>query len=221
MVPVKKRIAVLVVVVLLAAAGFYGVRLLLRRPAPASDITLYGNIDIRQVQLAFNDSERINKILVDEGSNVHSGQLLAQLEQQRFLDAAAKDRASMAAQRQVVARLLAGSRPEEIRPTSPQPRPTSPMQTNCIAASRPWPASSMSPCKSGTMPNELICRSRPLWQRSSKPWPPGSRSSSSPSSARARRTSQQRRQRSPRTPPPSPWRRRSWRTRNSTLRRMA
>ena len=114
MVPVKKRIAVLVVVVLLAAAGFYGVRLLLRRPAPASDITLYGNIDIRQVQLAFNDSERINKILVDEGSNVHPGQLLAQLEQQRFLDAAAKDRASVAAQRQVVARLLAGSRPEEI-----------------------------------------------------------------------------------------------------------
>jgi HlyD family secretion protein len=114
MVLVKKRIVSVVIVLLLMVAGFYGVRLFLHRPPAANEITLYGNIDIRQVQLAFNDSERIDKLLVDEGSFVHAGQLVAQLVQQRFLDAVAKDRATVAAQQQVVARLLAGSRPEEI-----------------------------------------------------------------------------------------------------------
>jgi HlyD family secretion protein len=75
---------------------------------------LYGNVDIRQVQLAFNDSERIDKLLVDEGHAVHAGQLVAQLVPQRYRDAVARDEANVAAQQQAVARLLAGSRPEEI-----------------------------------------------------------------------------------------------------------
>ena len=85
-----------------------------QKHTPGDTITLYGNVDIRQVQLAFNDSERIDKLLVDEGSAIHAGQLVAQLAQQRFLDAVAQDQATVAAQQQVVARLLAGSRPEEV-----------------------------------------------------------------------------------------------------------
>ncbi len=114
MVSVKKRVVILIVLVFLAIAVVFGRNLLFRRHAPGDTITLYGNIDIRQVQLAFNDSERIDKLLVDEGNAVHAGQLVAQLAQQRFLDAVAQDQAKAAAQQQVVARLLAGSRPEEI-----------------------------------------------------------------------------------------------------------
>jgi membrane fusion protein YbhG len=78
-------------------------------------LLLYGNVDIRQVQLAFNNSERIAKILVQEGDQVNTGQLLAELDTRR-LEAGFKSReAQVAAQREVVARLEAGNRPEEIR----------------------------------------------------------------------------------------------------------
>jgi len=114
MISVKKRVFILALLVFLVVVGFFGRYWYLRKQAPRDTITLYGNVDIRQVQLAFNDSERIDKLLVDEGSAVHAGQLVAQLVQQRFQDAVAQDQSTMASQQQVVARLLAGSRPEEI-----------------------------------------------------------------------------------------------------------
>ncbi|MHB1022703.1 MAG: efflux RND transporter periplasmic adaptor subunit [Acidobacteriaceae bacterium] len=114
MISVKKRILILAILVLLVVAGFLGRRWLQAKHALSDSITLYGNVDIRQVQLAFNDSERIDKLLVDEGSPIHAGQLVAQLVPQKFADAVARDQAVVAAQRQVVARMLAGSRPEEV-----------------------------------------------------------------------------------------------------------
>ena len=111
---VKKRLSILIVMVLMVSGGWLAWLWFQRKHAPIAAITLYGNVDIRQVELAFNDSERIVNLPVDEGSAVHAGQLVAQLEPQRFRDAVAQDQATMEAQQQVVARLLAGSRPEEI-----------------------------------------------------------------------------------------------------------
>jgi len=42
-------------------------------------IRLYGNVDIREVRLAFNGSEHVEEMLVDEGDQVKPGQLLARL----------------------------------------------------------------------------------------------------------------------------------------------
>jgi HlyD family secretion protein len=86
-----------------------------RASAPADTLVLHGNVDIRQVELAFNASDRIDQLLVQEGSRVSKGQLLAVLDTRRLEQAVAQARAQVAAQRQVVARLQAGSRPEEIR----------------------------------------------------------------------------------------------------------
>jgi HlyD family secretion protein len=113
MISVKKRISILAIV-LLATAGFFLWRRLQQKGTDSDGIRIYGNIDIRQVQIAFNDSERIDKLLVDEGSAVHAGQLIGQLVQQRFSDAVAQDQSTVAAQQQVVARMRAGSRPQEI-----------------------------------------------------------------------------------------------------------
>ncbi len=111
-----KRIRIGAGIVVLAAvgAGLWFWRS--RGGAEAADrLVLYGNVDIRQVQLAFNDSERIASVLVQEGDRVQPGQLLATLDPQR-LEARAASRASqVAAQREVLARLQAGNRPEEIR----------------------------------------------------------------------------------------------------------
>ncbi len=114
MISVKKRVSILAILVLIMIAGFLVWRWIQSKHTPSDTITLYGNVDIRQIELAFNDSERIDKLLVDEGSVVHAGQHVAQLVQQKYLDAVAQSQSTVAAQQQVVVRFLAGSRPEEI-----------------------------------------------------------------------------------------------------------
>jgi len=44
-----------------------------------SRLVLYGNVDILEVDLAFNNSEHIDRLLVQEGDYVHKSQLLATL----------------------------------------------------------------------------------------------------------------------------------------------
>lgn len=93
-----------------AAAWYFGNH----RANGESTLTLYGNVDIRQVQLAFNGSERIAQMLAREGDPVKKGQLLATLDTVRLARNVDLQQAQLASQRQVVLRLAAGSRPEEI-----------------------------------------------------------------------------------------------------------
>lgn len=66
--------------------------------APASDaLTLFGNVDIRQVSLAFDDSARIRTMQVEEGDHVHAGQVLATLDTRTMELEAAQTRARIAA----------------------------------------------------------------------------------------------------------------------------
>jgi membrane fusion protein PltH len=76
-------------------------------------LVLFGNVDLRQVELAFNDSERISEVLVEEGDKVTRGQVLARLETDRLKAQEAAAEAEVAAQLAVVQRLHNGSRPEE------------------------------------------------------------------------------------------------------------
>lgn len=85
------------------------------RAEPVSVLVLHGNIDIRQVELAFNGSARIAQMLVHEGDRMRKGQLLAVLDTRRLNIAVAQAQAQVAMQRQIVARNQTGSRPEEIR----------------------------------------------------------------------------------------------------------
>ena len=82
--------------------------------APADILVLHGNIDIRQVKVAFNASGRIEQILVHEGDHVSQGQVLARLDTRRLRRVVAEAESRVAAQHQVVDRMEAGSRPEEI-----------------------------------------------------------------------------------------------------------
>ncbi|MHB8346282.1 MAG: efflux RND transporter periplasmic adaptor subunit, partial [Acidiferrobacterales bacterium] len=107
-----QRLIAIVAVLVIIAAGTYLYVTRTRRPADA--LTVYGSIDIREIQLAFNDSGRIATIVAQEGDRVHRGQYLAKLDPARFKDAVDQAQARLAAARHVLARLLAGSRPEEI-----------------------------------------------------------------------------------------------------------
>jgi HlyD family secretion protein len=87
---------------------------LMQRESLPKNLTLYGDVDLRQVQLSFNNSERIAAVLVQEGDRVKQGQLLARLDIARLEPQLAQAEAQSAAQLQVLKRLRSGSRPEEI-----------------------------------------------------------------------------------------------------------
>ncbi len=109
---------VIVILVLLAAAGFGGYRYYQQQKASglvADELTLYGNVDIRQVDLAFKDSERIQSVFVDEGDKVIKGQLLAELETRRLRANIEATKASVEAQEFKVQELVNGPREEELK----------------------------------------------------------------------------------------------------------
>jgi HlyD family secretion protein len=81
---------------------------------PATELTLYGNVDLRQVELAFNGAEPVAAVLASEGDRVARGQVLARLDTGRLAPQAAQAAAQVAAQEQVVDKLHRGARPEEI-----------------------------------------------------------------------------------------------------------
>jgi HlyD family secretion protein len=84
------------------------------RQHAGSELELYGNIDLRQVDLPFNGTERVAEVLVQEGDRVVRGQLLARLDTSRLAPQVAKAEADLAAQQQNVNRLHHGTRPAEI-----------------------------------------------------------------------------------------------------------
>src|SRR5271155_2900307 len=107
----KKRV-ILTVLVVAGVAGF--VWWLAQKRLAAGELVLHGNVDLRQVDLAFNNSERISRVLAQEGDHVHRGQELAELDTSRLVPQVALMAARVAAREQVVRRLHNGNRPEEI-----------------------------------------------------------------------------------------------------------
>lgn len=104
-----KKVLILSAVIVAAAAlwlAFSG--------RSAGVLTLYGNVDQRQVRLAFIDSERVAEVLVEEGAVVQPGQVLARLETRRLRDAIAVAEGNVKAAEAALARLHNGTRPEEI-----------------------------------------------------------------------------------------------------------
>jgi HlyD family secretion protein len=80
----------------------------------ATELVLYGNIDLRQVSLAFNGAERVEAVLANEGDRVRRGQVLAKLDTGRLAPQGAEAAAEAEAQAQVVDKLRRGNRPEDI-----------------------------------------------------------------------------------------------------------
>ncbi|CAK7055734.1 MAG: hypothetical protein DESF_02365 [Desulfovibrio sp.] len=77
-------------------------------------LTLYGNVDIRQVDLAFRVGGRIAEVLVDEGASVVDGQPLARLDADMLTQQRDEAAAQLAGQKAALMRLERGYRVEEI-----------------------------------------------------------------------------------------------------------
>lgn len=107
----KKLVGIAIVAAAAIAAGAW----YWSRPvADDKELVLYGNVDLRQVALAFPASERVARVLAEEGQKVQAGQVLAELDTRGLRLRLAEAEAQAAAQQQVLARLKAGTRAEEL-----------------------------------------------------------------------------------------------------------
>jgi HlyD family secretion protein len=114
-----KRRVIVIIVVVLALGGYatwhYG---LLERlgliGGQSNGLTLYGNVDIRQVELGFRVAGRIAEMRFQEGDVVKKGELLAVLDDRPFMDALDIAAADLAAREADMRKFETGSRPQEI-----------------------------------------------------------------------------------------------------------
>ncbi|WP_347016086.1 HlyD family efflux transporter periplasmic adaptor subunit [Acinetobacter seifertii] len=109
----KKVIAIVLVILALVIISFW-VWKYNNKNQKDNDLTLYGNVDIRQVSLAFEQSGRIEKLLVQEGDKVKAGQVLATLNTNSLEIQAKQAQAQLKAQQEAIVKQQVGARPEEV-----------------------------------------------------------------------------------------------------------
>ena len=110
--PARKRILVLGAAALLVLAVTV---VWLRYSGEDNDsLVLYGNVDIREVQLAFRHPGRLVEMLLEEGDAVVAGDRVALLDPQPYKDALAAAEAAVMAAEAEVDKLHGGLRPQEV-----------------------------------------------------------------------------------------------------------
>ena len=107
----KRAIVLGAVAIVAAGAGWFWMQ---RAGNDDGPLRLYGNVDIREVQLAFRQPGRVARMAFDEGDAVTAGARMAALDAQPFEDAlTAADAAVQLAQAELN-KLRRGLRPQEI-----------------------------------------------------------------------------------------------------------
>ena len=110
----KRKIPALLLLIAFLTGGAYYWNRLRQEPATKDLLTLYGNVDIRKVDLGFRVGGKIAAIAFEEGDRVQAGQVIARLDNSPYQD---ELNLALAQQEQAAANLAkmeAGSRPQEI-----------------------------------------------------------------------------------------------------------
>lgn len=108
----KKQFLILILfIAIVTGTGIYFLR-----PVNTT-LTLYGNVDVCEVSLSFNSSERISQMNAEEGDIIHKGDVLAVLNTVPLELSIARCKTQLAQQQAVVDKMHNGSRPEEIQET--------------------------------------------------------------------------------------------------------
>ncbi|HRY18328.1 MAG TPA: secretion protein HlyD [Candidatus Competibacteraceae bacterium] len=108
----KFRGAVVVLLALIAGVTYW--QYSKNRPIDGT-LVLYGNVDIREVELAFRQPGRLLKMMVDEGATVKAGDIVAELDAQPYRNALAVAEADVRHAQAELDKLQRGNRPQEIR----------------------------------------------------------------------------------------------------------
>lgn len=80
----------------------------------ATELSLHGNVDIRQISLAFDGSGRVAKLQAEEGDKVQAGAVLAVLDTRTLALQAEQAQAQIGVRQQALLRLRSGARPQEV-----------------------------------------------------------------------------------------------------------
>jgi len=110
---VRKRLLIVLLVLVIGAVAV-GAGLRLVRQQDTGGLTLYGNVDIREVELAFRIGGRLQTVNYEEGDTVSAGDAVAQIDAEPYSEALAVAQARVAQARANLAKLEAGSRPQEV-----------------------------------------------------------------------------------------------------------
>src|SRR5262245_36423215 len=110
----NRRVVVIVIVVLAIAGGGYYYWHERQAHDPYAAFTLWGNVDVHQVELAFRVNGRIAKLDVDEGAHVEAGQEIAKLDTVPFEQDVAAATAEVAMAQAQFDKATRGYRSEEI-----------------------------------------------------------------------------------------------------------
>jgi HlyD family secretion protein len=108
----SKRLAILIAAVAIGLGGWLVYERYVADNRPQA--VFYGNVDIREVTLGFRVGGRVERMLFNEGDRVESGDLLAQLDVEPFEEELALREAQVAEAKAKLAKLEAGTRPQEI-----------------------------------------------------------------------------------------------------------
>lgn len=107
--PLVLLIAAIAVVAIAAGSWWH-----FHQPSDDGALVLHGNVDIRQISLAFEGGGRVASVQVDEGDRVKAGSVLAILDTQTLALQAEQAQAQIGVQQQALLRLRNGSRPQEV-----------------------------------------------------------------------------------------------------------
>ncbi len=107
----KRAIVIAVVAIVAVGAGWLWMQ---RTDSDAGPLRLYGNVDIREVQLAFRQPGRVAQMAFAEGDAVTAGVRMAVLDAQPYQEALAAADASVLVAQAELAKLRQGLRPQEI-----------------------------------------------------------------------------------------------------------
>ena len=94
-----KKIGLLFVLLLLLFIGYQVYSSFFLKTKPQQDLILYGNVDIRQVDLGFRVKGRVKAMLFQEGDVVRQGELMAFLDKQPYEDQVKEAQAHIASVR--------------------------------------------------------------------------------------------------------------------------
>lgn len=110
------KIKVVAVVAIVAGVAFAGLRWWQQREvANGGDLVLYGNVDIREVAVAFRQPGRLLKSALEEGDAVKTGQVMGEIDPVLYHEALAAADAEVALASADLAKLRAGYRPAEVK----------------------------------------------------------------------------------------------------------
>lgn len=108
----RKRIVLAAILALAAVGGLAGY--LLYEKKSNGRLTIYGNVDIRTVNLGFRVAGKLEALAVDEGDRVEAGQLLGRLDSRPYENALKQAQAAVMAQDAQYSKQSAGYRSEEV-----------------------------------------------------------------------------------------------------------